>query len=243
VKNKLILYGSGIVGKRWLERLGTENIFAFADSDVSKTDKNIEGKKIYSIDKLMEIKDEIVIFISTSYEYKLEIFGILKNNGLEKSVVGSPYIGSDNYIDWNTQIDTDSYFEGRNALVSGVKIDRCQFGYGSYVNKDTILSNVKIGKYSCIGPNVKIICGQHPTRNFVSIHPMFYSTNQVIHKTFVSGNLFDEYRYTNNGYTVEIGNDVWIGTGVSIMEGVTIAYGTIVAAKYFTDIQRLISVL
>jgi acetyltransferase-like isoleucine patch superfamily enzyme len=76
-----------------------------------------------------------------------------------------------------------------------------------------------------------MIVGQHPTRKFVSIHPMFYSTQQTIRKTFVSKNLFDEFRHTENGYSVEIGNDVWIGDGVSIMEGVSIADGTIVAAN------------
>lgn len=43
--------------------------------------------------------------------------------------------------------------------------------------------------------------------------------------------MFDEYRFTENGYAAEIGNDVWIGDGVTIMEGVSVADGTIVAAR------------
>jgi acetyltransferase-like isoleucine patch superfamily enzyme len=231
LKKKLILYGSGIIGVRWLEHLGMENVFAFASSDINETGKCIKGKKVLSIDELKKIQDEIVIFISTSYKYKSEIFNVLMSNGLGKSVVGSPYIECENYIDWDTQIDVDSYLEGRNALLSGVKIDKCQLGYASYISRNSILSNTKIGRYSCIGPNARMIIGQHPTRKFVSIHPMFYSTQQTIQKTFVSNNLFEEFRHTKNGYSVEIGNDVWIGDGVSIMEGVSIADGTIIAAN------------
>ena len=73
--------------------------------------------------------------------------------------------------------------------------------------------------------------GQHPTNKFVSIHPAFYSpSNDVSSVHYVIENKYDEFRYTNTGYIVEIGNDVWIGKNVQLMEGIEIGDGAIIAA-------------
>lgn len=230
MEKKLILYGCGEIGKQWLEHLGESSVYAFSDSDINKIGKVVYNKKVLSMEELQGIMDEIVIFISTSFPYKSEIFKRLQKDGFEKNVIGIPYMSKEVYIDWNTQVDTETVFEGKNALLSGAQVTKCKMGYASYVSANSVLDNVKIGKYTSVGPNVRVIRGQHPTRNFVSTHPMFYSTQQTIRKTFVDENIFDEYRYTEAGYVAEIGNDVWIGDGVTIMEGVSIADGTIVAA-------------
>lgn len=227
--DKLVLYGCGNLGIKWLERLGEKNVYAVADSDLKKIGKNISGKKVLSIEELIKMKDEIRIYISTTDVYKREIFQMLTEAGLSENIVGLPY--KNVYADQNIHVDMETVFEGRNAVLSGVALSSCELGYASYISANTSLCNVKIGRYSSIGPNIRIIRGQHPTRNFVSTNPMFYSTRKVTKKSYVTHNIFEEYRYTENGYNVEVGNDVWIGDGVTIMEGVKIADGTIVAAK------------
>lgn len=39
-----------------------------------------------------------------------------------------------------------------------------------------------------------------------------------------------EYAKTNDGYSLEIGNDVWIGMNVTILEGLKIGDGAIIAS-------------
>ncbi len=229
-KRKLILYGCGKTAEMWLECLGSERIYCFADSDSYKCGKTVGEKRVLSIDELCEIKGDSAIFISTAIEHKADIYRKLSEKHLTEKVVGAPYLDQELFFHWNTQIDTLSRFEGRNTLLSGVRVSQCQMGYASYISPNSVLRNVKIGRYSSIGPNVKNVLGQHPTRKFVSTHPIFYSTQQTIHKSFVKKNIYEEYRFTKGGYSAEIGNDVWIGDGASIMEGITVADGTIVAA-------------
>jgi len=123
-------------------------------------------------------------------------------------------------------------FEGGNLISSHSIIKNTRFGYGSYVGKNCELDGVKIGKYTCIGPNVINITGQHPTRDFVSIHPAFFSKQKQVGFTYVDENKFEEYRFVDeeNLIRVEIGNDVWIGAGVTIIDGVKICDGAIIAA-------------
>lgn len=125
--------------------------------------------------------------------------------------------------------DTLTFYEGKNIVASKTKIERSFLGFATYVGNNSEISYTKIGKYSCIGPNVRIIRGQHPV-SFVSIHPAFYSLRKQAGFTYVQDNKFEEFRYVDEKYLVFIGNDVWIGDGARIMEGVRIGDGAIVAA-------------
>lgn len=227
---KLVLFGAGSFGKLWLEKLGADKIYCFADSNKSLIGKTIMGKRILSVEELINMKDDIKIFITPKLEIKKEIYNILKSKGLKNNVVGYPFIDKEIYLDIETEIDIHTEFEGRNAALNGVILNECKVGYASYISSNTVFDNVKIGKFSSIGPNIRVIRGQHPTRDFVSTHPIFYSTQQTIQKSFVTENLFDELRCTKGGYALEIGNDVWIGNGATIMEGIYIADGTIIAS-------------
>ena len=162
---KLILYGSGEIGRKWIERLGSENVYAFADSDKKKIGKSIQGKKIVSVEELIQMKNEISIYISTSDTYKKEICQKLIEEGLNENIVNLPY--KDVYVNQDANADMETIFEGRNALARGVRLRNCRIGYASYIASNTILKDTKIGKYSSIGPNIRIICGQHPTKDFV----------------------------------------------------------------------------
>ncbi len=99
----------------------------------------------------------------------------------------------------------------------------------SYVGENCFFDNVKIGKFCSISKNVSIVLGQHPSKCFVSTHPVFYSLRKQVGITFVNKQKFDEFKLVD-GFSVIIGNDVWIGDGVKIMEGVKIGDGAIIAS-------------
>ena len=125
-------------------------------------------------------------------------------------------------------------FEGNNFLSDNSSLVSSYIGNASYLGTDTKISKTKIGRYTSIGPNTRCIFGQHPSHTFVSTHPAFFSLRAQVGFTFVKEQLFKEFPNpvnTNEPYTTQIGNDVWIGANVSIMEGVIIGDGAIVAAN------------
>ena len=130
----------------------------------------------------------------------------------------------------------------KKCIVRNVKMDEyCHIGensrvystcigYGSGISRDSIMDSVLIGKYTTLGPDIKVITGQHPTSKIVSTHPAFYSARGQMGFTYVDKTVFNETRFAKNQYKVVIGNDVWIGSYTRIMEGVTIGDGAVVAA-------------
>lgn len=120
-------------------------------------------------------------------------------------------------------------FEGYNVLGENVTFTG-ELGYGSYIGASSCI-NAKIGRYCCVAQNVRTVIGSHPTRDFVSVHPAFFSTRKQAGFSYVDKDKFDEIVFTaDNVHSVVIGNDVWIGDGASVMQGVTIGDGAIVAA-------------
>lgn len=228
---KLVLYGAGEMGREWLKRIGSNKVYKFADSNPAKVGQEIEGIECWGIEELIKRKDEITIFLSVAEKYINEVTRYLETYHLTEFICNSPYTDDIVRVCEGVKLDGRTIFEGQNLVSSGCVITNSCVGYASYVARNTILDQTKIGKFSTIGPDVEVVRGQHPTRKFVSIHPAFYSPDHEgtnIH--FCREPLFDEYRFTKNGYAVEIGNDVWIGQGVRIMEGVTIGDGAIVAS-------------
>lgn len=122
--------------------------------------------------------------------------------------------------------------EGYNTIANGSLVLNCELGYASGVNKDSWISDTKIGRYTALAPGIKVIRGEHPTSGWASIHPSFYSTLKQYGFTYTDKQKFEEFRYADaeKKYAVIIGNDVWIGSNVSIIEGVTIGNGAIIAA-------------
>ena len=128
-------------------------------------------------------------------------------------------------------VSPDCSFEGANYLWNHTKLRNVSMGYGSYTGSSTILSSVKIGRFCSIGSNVSIIVGNHPTKQFVSTHPFFYSTKTMVGLSFAEKQLFEEKTHVNGtNYYCVIQNDVWIGDNVKILNGVTIGNGAIIAA-------------
>ncbi|GGG42508.1 acetyltransferase [Croceivirga lutea] len=124
-------------------------------------------------------------------------------------------------------------FGGYNFLSTKSKLINSEIGFASYLGIETEIKNCKIGKFSSIGPYVKCILGNHPTDTFVSTHPSFFSTRKQSGFSFVKEQLFEEFAKPiekGSGYTIEIGNDVWIGARVTILDGVRIGDGSIIAS-------------
>lgn len=145
---------------------------------------------------------------------------IYKNKLKDKVIIGK-----------KVTIDHLSRFEGFNRLAMRCEMYNSFLGYGSYVGAETKLENVRVGRYTCIGPRVRIIIGEHPLE-FVSMHPAFYSTREQAGFSFVKEQKFEEFRYADEGEKVSviIGNDVWIAADCRILEGVTIGDGAAILA-------------
>jgi acetyltransferase-like isoleucine patch superfamily enzyme len=119
---------------------------------------------------------------------------------------------------------TNCKFGIYNTVYENVILKNVELGDLSYISINSILINTKIGKFTAIGNNVTCGLGDHPTRAFVSVHPVFYSTKRQSQITFVDEEYFEEFK------TVEIGSDVWIGANVTIRGGIKIGNGAIVGA-------------
>ena len=119
---------------------------------------------------------------------------------------------------------TQSDFGFRNTVYPYCALSNTVMGDHSYVAHRTRLTSTKIGKFSCIGPDVLCGVGLHPARDFISIHPAFYSVRSAAQITFVTSQKFVEQ------IGIIIGNDVWIGARAIILDGVTIGDGAIVGA-------------
>ena len=135
-------------------------------------------------------------------------------------------------FDFHAYISYNTKFEGQNYIGQGSRVIASELGYASYISRNGYLYNTKVGKYTCIGPDVSVVCGKHPIGKFVSIHPLFFSKKSAIGLSYVNEQLFDEYNYADekNGFSVVIGNDVWIGENAKIMEGVIVGDGAVIAA-------------
>lgn len=228
---KLVLYGSGRLGKRWLDKLGEENVSCFADSDPAKWGTTIYGKPVKSVWQLQEMQNDICIFVSAACEIKKEVMDFLKKQGLQGALVATPYEERTLRVKWSAYFDPETEFEGHNYCGNNVRVRQSRLGYASYIADYSEISYVNCGRFSCIGLGVKIVRGQHPVEKFVSVHPAFFCPdNQVCDLNYISENKYMEFRYAEDKYAVKIGNDVWIGSNVLIMEGITIGDGAVVAA-------------
>ena len=120
--------------------------------------------------------------------------------------------------------------EGFNTLGSHAVLIDSYLGYASYLSDGSWMKNCLIGKFSSIGPFVYTVIGKHPT-NFVSTHTAFYSTERHVGITYVNEQRFKEFEEPKyGGYTIKIGNDVWIGAKSIILDGVNIGDGAIIGA-------------
>ena len=119
---------------------------------------------------------------------------------------------------------TDCEIEPYVRILAGTCISKSRIGSYSYIAGDTLIARATIGRFCSIGPSCCIGLGKHPTRNFVSTSPVFFSMGSQCGTTFVTENLFEERE------AIEIGNDAWIGANVVVHDGVRVGNGAIVGA-------------
>ena len=100
----------------------------------------------------------------------------------------------------------------------------CRVGRYTYFSDHCTLQRCTIGAFCSIGPDLRAGMGRHPTRDFVSTFPAFYSRAEWGLESFVNEQRFDEYA------PIVIGNDVWIGVRATIVDGVTVGDGAVIAA-------------
>jgi chloramphenicol O-acetyltransferase type B len=112
---------------------------------------------------------------------------------------------------------------GPNVIYQNCRLVTATLGAYSYIAEGANASRVNVGRFCSIGPSFKTGFGNHPT-NFVSTHPVFYSTRKQGGITFAEKSSFDEDQ------TTYIGHDVWIGANTFVKDGVSIGHGAIVAA-------------
>lgn len=122
----------------------------------------------------------------------------------------------------------NTLFEGTNVIHKGTNVSGSKIGYGTYIGADTNLGNAEIGRYCSIASNVKVVTATHPTKDFVSSSPMFFSTLRQNGKTYCDTTKYNEF-LSVSGRSVVIGHDVWIGDNVTIKGGITIGDGAILA--------------
>jgi acetyltransferase-like isoleucine patch superfamily enzyme len=135
------------------------------------------------------------------------------------------YMNAENHLVIGYMARTaDCRFGNYNKIYDGAVLTNVTLGDYSYVAKNAQISLTDIGKFSCIGQDVIIGLGKHPSRDFVSVHPAFYSDLLQAQVTFVSQSCFNEFG------SIQIGNDVWIGARAIILDGVSIGNGAIVGA-------------
>lgn len=125
---------------------------------------------------------------------------------------------------------TYSFLEGKHEFGINSSIYKCHVGLCSYIAHNSILKHTSVGRYCAIGENVRTFLGKHPTKDFVSIHPIFYSKQILVGSTFANEQFYEEHNFINKDFVVVIGNDVWIGNNTMIVDGVTIGDGAVIAA-------------
>lgn len=126
-------------------------------------------------------------------------------------------------ISLSDNIGYKNFFGHGVRLYDHVTLNDVEIGSYTYIASRSNLSNVKIGKFCSIGPEVICGIGSHPT-NLVSTHPSFFSTLGQSQIVFAKQNYFEEVK------RITIENDVWIGARVTILDGVKIGNGAIIAA-------------
>ena len=106
------------------------------------------------------------------------------------------------------------------AINRGCVLDCCEMGFGSYINQNTTLKNVHIGKFCCISWNVTLYGGSSHNYTAPSCYTKYHWKN-----------IFGESCDGERGKEItNIGNDVWIGNGAIIINGVTVGDGAIIGA-------------
>jgi len=123
-----------------------------------------------------------------------------------------------------TRVVSGSRFGRGSRLRTPTYFVHSRLGDRSYVEAHCRVSHCRIGKFSAIGPGCHIGLVEHPSRDFVSSHPIFYRADPA------RGFDFADREHRVEVMETVIGHDVWIGAGAIVRGGVSIGDGAIVGA-------------
>lgn len=128
-------------------------------------------------------------------------------------------------IDKKCCINAESVIEENCHILENTLILNSSINRFSYIGRNSIVQNARIGAFCSIANDVFIGLGSHPVENF-STSPVFYRVSNTFGMRIVDKDYeFSEYR------RIEIGNDVWIGARAVILDGVRIGDGAVIAAN------------
>ena len=114
---KIILFGSGHLGKEALRLLGNNNVAFFCDNNQSG--RFIEGKKVISYSELLKIHNDYIIVVSVNEHNTDSIITQLEESGIEKYV---PYLGikGKHTILWNMK-NVPEFFDNPENIYKAQK--------------------------------------------------------------------------------------------------------------------------
>ena len=115
------------------------------------------------------------------------------------------------------------------------RIDECVFLDYSYCATSCLMFKSKVGRYSSIGPRVKMVAGLHDTSYF-SLSSIFHGLYWSKSTKKQSLNIYPNPNKNINkvgasGAITIIEEDVWIGADVRILSGVKIGRGSVIGAS------------
>lgn len=129
-----------------------------------------------------------------------------------------------NHVDVNTTIGKGCRIF-QNNIICSASIGDC-----TIIGGNNVFNNVSIGSFCSIGSNVYVLDSRHPIyKPFVSSNPCFYKSSNPM-SLIKSEYEFIEKTHNKNGFSAEIGNDVWIGTNVTIIGNIKIGDGAVIGA-------------
>lgn len=175
-------------------------------------------------ERFWEIIDNKLIFLNKNKDISAEFHEIIIN-GENIRFIGKHILHGANgpqfYLDSQEKNYQPKEFSPTKDHFFSKTIGAHTYGGIELIDSDGS-DDINIGKFTSIGPSVKIICGNHNYK-FVSNYP-FKSISNNFWKPLDD---IDDHIY--NGVTY-IGNDVWIGHSAIIKGGINIGDGAVIAA-------------
>lgn len=128
-------------------------------------------------------------------------------------------------IDDGCAIDHHSNISAYTHILSNTQLNHTIVASYSYIGKNCLVQNARIGSFCSIANDVIIGLGKHPITNF-STATLFYRRKNTLNVELIDEDMpFEEYD------AITIGCDVWIGARAIIMDGVEVGHGAIIASN------------
>ncbi len=114
---------------------------------------------------------------------------------------------------------------GRPSVVhGGAEVICSNIGRFTYISRGASVRHASIGSFCSIAPGAIIGGYVHPTKDWASTSPVFFSPIAQAGESFVSKSQFEEIPSTT------VGNDVWVGYRAIILPGRKVGDGAIIGA-------------